>query len=590
MINYYQEKISQYDKKIHQRLRTNTYYTIVRGILFLCILFSAYYSFEYLLFVCVFILCVLLFIVIVILFKKNKDLLNYYRAHKKIYENEIENILYHRFPHENGLEFQDIYHPFANDLDIFGECSVFHLLNRCRTTSGRNYLAQQLSNLTQKVDLIYRRQEAIKDLKQEKDFIFHLLALLSLRTTPCLDNENLFSWICQSNQFKVSKSTWWLIHILPTFNFLFLIAAIIHSHLFFAFFLCLLCQGFILNKYEKKIATVKHNLNVVIDDVNAFNKYAEILKTKHFQSSLLQQIQQQMINYHQSIRWLQKMLSVFDIGDSAIGFFSNTIFFSHIKTAIKLEKWRETNRTTFPQIIEYIGELELLFGLTIFHINHPAFIFPEFLSQDSEVMLETKEIGHPLLFEKQRITNDVAIRKNNVFIITGANMAGKSTFLRTIGVNVILAHIGAPVCATSFRCIPLLLFTSMRTIDNLDKGISYFYAEVLRIREMLDFIQPDRNVLLVVDELFRGTNSDDRLKSSLSFLKKLTAYPNIASLIATHDLGITRIEKDYPEKIKNYCFECINSDDQLTFDYKLKEGITQSCNAYRLLQTMHIVD
>ena len=247
-------------------------------------------------------------------------------------------------------------------------------------------------------------------------------------------------------------------------------------------------------------------------------------------------------------------------------------------------------RFSFPALIDAICEWETLSSLTIFYLNRPQSIFPKILDDNSTTMFDAQDLGHPLLAEKQRIGNDFSIQKKNLFIITGANMAGKSTFLRTVGINIILARMGAPVCASSFQCMLVSPFTSMRTIDDLGNGISYFYAEALRIKEMLDFVEKEKNVLLIIDELFRGTNSEDRLKSSRSFIKRLTRYTHIASLIATHDIGITDLEETYPNQIQNYCFECFNRDDQIVFDYKLKSGITQSNNAHLLLQKMKIID
>jgi DNA mismatch repair ATPase MutS len=284
------------------------------------------------------------------------------------------------------------------------------------------------------------------------------------------------------------------------------------------------------------------------------------------------------------------MLSVFDMGSNFMGAIGNVLFLNQIKTAVRLEKWKKNNQETLPQLIENICEWETLISLTVFSINHPPFVFPEILENTASVIMEANDLGHPLIPEDKNVTNGITIYKNNILIITGANMAGKSTFLRTVGVNLLLAQTGAPVCASFFRCIPVSLFSGMRTIDNLESGISYFYAEALRIQQMLICAKSGKTFLLIMDELFRGTNSDDRLRSSLSFIRKLTGQSEISALIATHDLGITLLENEYPDKVINYCFECEQQEEQITFDYRLKKGITRSYNAYRLLQQMKIVD
>jgi DNA mismatch repair ATPase MutS len=592
MFSYYQAKISSCDTQITINFKRSLNYSILRGVSFLGIVLFGYLAvFTKPWWWVIFVILVIIFVVVVIVSEKTNKRLNYFRAYKKICENESNSLVYNQFAYENGNEYKDNKHPYINDLDIFGDHSLFHLLNRCHTFSGRNYLAKQLAHSLENKEQILERQKAVQELQTDPDFILHLLTLLSLREQKNIDKGLIPHWITQPKRLHLSKIMWILIHILPFVNIICLMATFIYYPLFTVFLFLILVQGVILNKYSKKIQGIKHDLNLVMDDIVSFDLYAKIIKDKSFQSPLLQQLQQQIFKYQDLVKQLHKMLATFELGDSFFGFFSNAIFFAHVKNAVKLEKWREKNQTLFPFITATIGEWEILISLGMFYINHSTFVFPQFLESNTETMLEAQAMGHPLLLSDNRITNDIHIDHRELLIITGANMAGKSTFLRTVGVNVILARIGAPVCAASMLCVPqMALFTSMRTIDDLGTGISYFYAEALRIKEMLHFIESGKNVLLIVDELFRGTNSNDRLKSSLSFLRKLVYYPKIAALIATHDLGITEMEQENPEKFKNYCFECENINDKLSFDYQLKRGITHSCNAYKLLQKMGVVE
>jgi DNA mismatch repair ATPase MutS len=508
-----------------------------------------------------------------------------------VYEQELDSATLRKFANDDGSEFKNANHPYINDLDVFGARSLFHLLNRCQTFNGKTYFAEQLKSPPKDISIIYKRHAAIRELQDKKKFIFNILASLpSKKKQVASPNADIHWWLQQPALLDISKAMQIFIKIMPFFNLAFLLLALCCQSVFFVILLIFATtQYIVLQHYSRASHTIKEQLNGIINDAAKINLYAKSIRRETFQSPWLQHIQQQVAQYNNATCRLYKMLSAFDMSDGFVGEIWNFLFLQKLKTSVKLEKWKKENQNTLPQLIECICEWETIISLSVFYINHPTFVFPEFLEQNSSAMIDATGLGHPLVAEEKRVVNGITIDKNNVFIITGANMAGKSTFLRTVGINLLLARVGAPVCATSFRCIPLSLFTSMRTADDLDNGISYFYAEALRIKEMLNFVKSGEDILIIVDELFRGTNSDDRLKSSLSFIRQLMHNQTLSALVATHDLGITVLEKEYPQKIKNYCFECFNNEDQIVFDYKLKAGITQSCNAYLLLQKMNII-
>jgi DNA mismatch repair ATPase MutS len=276
------------------------------------------------------------------------------------------------------------------------------------------------------------------------------------------------------------------------------------------------------------------------------------------------------------------------MGNSMMGYLFNVLFLSHIKTSVKLERWKEKHQKDLPETIENIAEFESLLSVAVFAFEHPVFIYPQF-ENSSECLIEAKNIGHPLIPENKSIKNDFHLKSGEIIIITGANMAGKSTFLRTLGINLLLSYIGAPVCASHFRCSDMKLFTSMRMLDNLENGISYFYAEALRFKQLLSLIASGKNILFLIDELFKGTNSEDRLKSAEAFIRNLTTFSNTAGLIASHDLKITELEHEFPSQIHNFCFECTNADDVIHFDYLLRKGVTRTNNAYLLLKKLEVI-
>ncbi|MDR1023643.1 MAG: hypothetical protein LBL94_10295 [Prevotellaceae bacterium] len=593
MVSYYQENIAACHEQLQAKRPRSRLYGAMRGVTFLCFLAASYFALTHQAWVCW--LSVAFFAAAFVIFVRcshNIDKkIGHLQALKNIYEQELASIVCQQYPNADGSAFRDPAHPYANDLDIFGDRSLFHLLNRCYTFNGRSYLAGLLQRPPEDAAHVYLRQEAIKELcASHRGLIFEALASLSVKKPhEASSGENIHSWIQQPDKFCLSKPALLLMHVAPTLNLTLLALAVYNPLFFAALLLFFIPQHIIQRRYSKHTRHAKNSLNVIVADVAGFDVYSSTLAEVSFRSSWLQPIQQHIAAYGQLTPQLQKMLSVFDMGDTFFGSLVKSFLHTSLRTAVKLEKWKKRNRAALPHLIEYICEWEALLSFAVFSMNHPTFTFPKILDEDSPTIVEAKELGHPLIAAEKRISNDVAISKNDFFIITGANMAGKSAFLRTVGINLLLARVGAPVCASFFHCTPTQLFTSMRTADNLDSGLSYFYAEALRFKKMLDFIAAERSVLLIVDELFRGTNSDDRLKASLAFIRKLAGYSSTSALIATHDLGVTALEKEYPEKIKSYCFECANHDDLLLFDYKLRRGVTRSSNAYLLLQKMHII-
>jgi DNA mismatch repair ATPase MutS len=228
----------------------------------------------------------------------------------------------------------------------------------------------------------------------------------------------------------------------------------------------------------------------------------------------------------------------------------------------------------------------VLTSLGTFSFNNQDFVFSKLNDQRR---LTANGLGHPMISVNERIVNDVTLNaKESILIITGANMAGKSTFLRTLGVNVILALIGAPVCAKEFDCPLVEIRSGMRTADSLKDHQSYFYAELNRLKSIVDELKSGKHLLVLLDEILKGTNSTDKQAGSIALVKQLIGYPSLV-LIATHDLVLGELENQYPQQIRNYCFEPSIVDDQLSFDYKLKRGIAEKMNATFLMKKMGII-
>jgi DNA mismatch repair ATPase MutS len=236
-------------------------------------------------------------------------------------------------------------------------------------------------------------------------------------------------------------------------------------------------------------------------------------------------------------------------------------------------------------LLEVPAEIDAGISMGTFIFNYPDFPMP--VISDSGLVAE--ELAHPLIQNSQRVSNDFkAEQGNRVFIVTGANMAGKSTFLRALGVNMILAGMGAPVCAKKMLFTPVKILTGMRTTDSLADSESYFFAELKRLKMITETLNRGQKLMILLDEILKGTNSTDKHKGSVALVKQLVAHDCLA-FIATHDLSLGEQEEKYPEAVRNYCFESYIVDGELIFDYKLKKGIAKNMNAYFLMQKMGIV-
>jgi DNA mismatch repair ATPase MutS len=270
-----------------------------------------------------------------------------------------------------------------------------------------------------------------------------------------------------------------------------------------------------------------------------------------------------------------------------VGFFLNGLFLWDYHCTYRLEEWKYEYREMFPLWLEMIGKVDAYVSLGNYAFNNKDFTYP--VISDNNVF-SAKMVGHPLIDENNRVCNDFSQKSRGaICIISGANMAGKSTFLRTIAVNYILGMAGAPVCAAEMNFIPMNLFTSMRTVDSLSSNESYFYAELKRLKTLITKIKNQEQVFFILDEILKGTNSADKSLGSKLFMKKLIVL-GATGLIATHDISLGELENEHPESVYNMCFEVEIDGEIIRFDYKLKKGITLKMNAVLLMKQMGILD
>ncbi|MCG6186120.1 MutS-related protein [Maribellus maritimus] len=508
----------------------------------------------------------------------------------KITKNELL-ALQHSFSHfENGESFLNTEHFFTYDLDVFGEGSLFQFLNRTSTQSGRKKLANWLIHPSLDKNEIEKKQEAVKELSEIPEWRLQFLVNgLLFEETEEMSRE-IKNWSNTKLDLKNRKATKWLIGILPLLTFIALIPAVTGFSNFYISS-AILAQWILMFFYGKRI---RQYFRYFGQKSNLLEKYMQSLKLieeREFQTVYLLELQKKIIapdSASHVFNNLKKRVTEFEYrGNIIVGFILNSLFVWDIRCVYKLWKWHNKNHKKLTAWLDVIAEMDALISLANFANNQPDFIFPKI--HDGGFTFRANQLGHPLLLSEKRVCNDFEINGwSKVMIVTGANMAGKSTFLRTVGVNLILGRIGAPVCANEMKFTPVRIYTNMRTTDSLLKDESYFFAELKRIKGVLDRLQKGERIFVILDEMLKGTNSVDKLNGSKELIRKLVEFRSV-SLIATHDLKLSEMEEEFPQQVFNKCFEIKIENDELVFDYKLSDGVTRTMNATFLMKKMGII-
>jgi DNA mismatch repair ATPase MutS len=332
-------------------------------------------------------------------------------------------------------------------------------------------------------------------------------------------------------------------------------------------------------------------LNQIAAQAETLSSSAAWIETANFTSPLLNELQQKFYTHQQkasvTILQLKKILNRLDYRFNPLVFIPlNAFLLWDLQQVLALEKWKQANRQSTNHWFHSLATAEALCSLGNLAANHPQWCFPQLSKEDA--VLIAKDLGHPLLERHKRVTNDFSTTgKEQINLITGSNMGGKSTFLRSVGVNLVLAGMGAPVCASHFIFSPMKLMSSMRVSDNLEESTSTFYAELKKLKQMIEAVNNNENVYLLLDEILRGTNSNDRHAGSKALIQQLIRH-KAAGMIATHDLELATLAETYPNNIHNYHFDVQVENDELYFDYKLKRGICRSMNASLLMKKIGI--
>lgn len=588
---YYQQRIQQLQehlKKVQQQLIT---VSVARLLSFLGAMAAGYYwiksdSSTLLLSITVIALGIF-FLFVKMAFRLNDDKA---LTHKLLFVNNNEAGLLNKKPSQfpDGREVASDA-GYAADLDIFGHNSLYHLLNRTTTSHGASALQERLQKPELDPAIIRNNQQAIQQLTQQTELRQLLTAHGLLHGEKEGNLHEVLRWLQMPTVLYHLKWVRAIRWIMPGLSVAAVIAFLATDH--YQWLLPVVVLSWLLiGPFAKRI---QHQHNLLSKKQSILEQYASILQLfsniDTGDSAVLKKEKATAAEANKAIKQLSRLAGLFDQRlNLLVNFFLNSFFVYDIQCMYALEKWKEVNKGKFDHWIDGVGTIETLNSLSGFAFNNPDFHWPTV--QTDKMIISATALAHPLIPTGERVANDFTIgEKEQLMLVTGSNMSGKTTFLRTIGVNLLLAQCGAPVCATRFLFMPLNILSSIRVSDSLQEHTSYFMAELKQLQQIIRFLQASPNPsLILIDEILRGTNSEDKTHGSDQFIRKLLQY-RCLTLFATHDLALSVLEQELPGKLSNYCFESIIRDGELIFDYTLQQGVAKNKNASFLMKKMEII-
>ena len=589
-------------------------------------------------------LCLIAYLGIRRLDDKNKEKIEHLSALLKVYQDEIKAWEGDFSPFETGDCYQNPQHPYSFDLDVFGKSSLFNRICRTITSGGSEALARNLTRETPlSLEDIERRRDLQKELAGEgfaekepageelagegENWRMEFLALGEKNRSLTADGKmkKIDSAAVVDAMQKVSKMevpAWFGSPVSLVIGWMLIIGVI-------GFVILSICDmvsvnfalWWVLVQYMVVFFICKQTLDKIDSNggklrhqLIAYAQILQLINRRNFHSESGKEMQNSLADALPSFAQLEKILKGYDRRGNFLGlFFTDAFMLSDFFLVRSFLKWKNTYMVKMEEWMHIISEMDAMVSMADFRYNHPEAEEAEFVSgspeagtendasenagiRSPEIVFEGKNLYHPFLGAKA-VKNDFTIKDDNYYIITGANMAGKSTFLRSLGVNYILAMAGMPVFADQLKISRFRLFSSMRTTDDLTHGISYFNAELIRLEELLKFCRESAEgmfckenaegnkeplrTLIILDEILKGTNSLDKLNGSRKFLEAIAKQP-VSGIIATHDLELSKMENDASGKFHNYCFE-IDLGTDVTYTYKIQKGVARNQNATFLL-------
>lgn len=591
--NHYTERLSLTAGQLQQVKKQIFRISMLRLALFIAGIAGLYFFFNQttLLIICICLTFLPLFILVKIhnRFFIRKEWLE---TQARIIQEELQALSGDYSSFEDGKEYVNPEHPYSFDLDIFGRRSLFQSINRTCTFFGKNRLAKWLQNHLHEKTSIEKRQEMVREISEHTLFREQFRVAGLVHHGQSSDAEKIQAWSQSPAQYLHAGWVKSFIWGIPVINSLLLITSLAgwtsFSWLGLSFGIFLVLSFGII----KRATYIQETYGKQLKSLNGYARLIALAKAENWKSAGMQELMERFnLNGQSPIQALQQLSKELDRLDLRNNQFlyvllEGSIFFQ-LQEIVRIERWKARYGQHISKWLETVGELDALCSLGTFAYNHPQYTYPE-LTEKPFCFLAT-QMGHPLMPASQCVKNDATIPSRPFFlIITGANMAGKSTYLRTIGVNYLLACIGAPVCCERLKLHPNQLITSLRTSDSLSDNESYFFAELKRLKRIIDLLNQGQQLFIILDEILKGTNSMDKQKGSFDLIRQFMQL-KANGIIATHDLLLGSLIKQFPEEIRNYCFEADIKENELTFSYKLREGVAQNMNACFLMKKMGII-
>ena len=591
--NHYTERLSLTEGQLQQVKKQIFRISMLRLALFIAGIAGLYVFFNRtaLLIICICLTFLPLFILVKIhnRFFIRKEWLE---TQARIIQEELQALSGDYSSFEDGKEYVNPEHPYSFDLDIFGRRSLFQSINRTCTFFGKNRLAKWLQNHLHEKTSIEKRQEMVREISEHTLFREQFRVAGLVHHGQSSDGEKIQAWSQSPAQYLHAGWVKAFIWGVPVINSLLLITSLAgwtsFSWLGLSFGIFLVLSFGII----KRATYIQETYGKQLKSLNGYARLIALAKAENWKSAGMQELMERFnLNGQSPIQALQQLSKELDRLDLRNNQFlyvllEGSIFFQ-LQEIVRIERWKARYGQHISKWLETVGELDALCSLGTFASNHPQYTYPE-LTEKPFCFLAT-QMGHPLMPASQCVKNDATIPSRPFFlIITGANMAGKSTYLRTIGVNYLLACIGAPVCCERLKLYPNQLITSLRTSDSLSDNESYFFAELKRLKRIIDLLNQGQQLFIILDEILKGTNSMDKQKGSFDLIRQFMQL-KANGIIATHDLLLGSLIKQFPEEIRNYCFEADIKENELTFSYKLREGVAQNMNACFLMKKMGII-
>lgn len=527
------------------------------------------------------------FVIIVNIYLKVQAKVAYHKALKKINDDETA-FLNGEYQFDNGLEYQNPQHAFSYDLDLFGPNSIFQFINRTGTFLGKDALVNSLQEIPTS-ESILRKQEAVKELSEKLSFRQHFQTLSLLAGTSEKEDLAIKGWT-ESISEKPKAFIQFFAVLIPVFLLVSIAGSVFNWHPVFSkltvffFTLNLMLIGYFSQHILKEIG----KSDKIANSLQQYSKMLQAFENEKFQSVYLNNLQSQLkSNQKPAYQIVTELANCFEklntIANLFVFILLNGTFQYHFWVYKKLLVWKKSHQNDLWGFMEIIGKIEALNSLANFAYNNPEYHYPAVTSNQ----IQFTELGHPLIPKEKRVRNSIDFSQKRFVILTGSNMSGKSTFLRTVGINLVLSYAGVPIDAEQAVVYPLPLWVSMRLTDSLSDSESFFFAEVKRLKQIVTEAgkQP---VFVLLDEILKGTNSDDKKTGTVGVIEKLHDL-NVTGMIATHDLEVCKTTENHLQTMENKCFEVEIINNELHFDYKLKSGICQNKNATFIMKKMEII-